>query len=156
MERYPKSEFDISMRCFPEDGKVDSRAYIAAMDSMPKGSAVTIFTPDDTHFEIAMAAVTRGLHVLITKPAVMTLEHHSALVDAAREAGVLISVELHKRFDPIYADAKDRIATYGDFSFFDSYMSQPKFQLDTFKAWAGRSSDIRCAPYGISVFSLTI
>jgi hypothetical protein len=28
---------------------------------------VTIFTPDDTHFEIAMAAVQRGLHVLVTK-----------------------------------------------------------------------------------------
>lgn len=30
----------------------------------------------------------------------------------------------------------------GDFSFFQSFMSQPKFQLETFKAWAGVSSDI--------------
>jgi len=30
----------------------------------------------------------------------------------------------------------------GDFSFFTSYMSQPKFQLETFRAWAGKSSDI--------------
>ena len=29
-----------------------------------------------------------------------------------------------------------------DFSFFDSYMSQPKHQLDTFRHWAGKSSDI--------------
>ena len=30
----------------------------------------------------------------------------------------------------------------GDFSYFNSFMSQPKFQLETFKAWAGISSDI--------------
>jgi D-galacturonate reductase len=30
----------------------------------------------------------------------------------------------------------------GDFQFFQSFMSQPKFQLETFKFWAGVSSDI--------------
>jgi D-galacturonate reductase len=30
----------------------------------------------------------------------------------------------------------------GDFQYFVSHMSQPKFQLETFKAWAGKSSDI--------------
>jgi D-galacturonate reductase len=30
----------------------------------------------------------------------------------------------------------------GDFSFFNSYMSQPKSQLQTFSAWAGIDSDI--------------
>lgn len=30
----------------------------------------------------------------------------------------------------------------GDFSFFNSYMSQPKSQLQTFSAWAGVDSDI--------------
>ena len=50
--------------------------------------------------------------------------------------------QVHKRFDPIYADARDRIASLGDFSFYSAYMSQPKTQLDTFRAWAGKSSDI--------------
>ena len=56
---------------------------------------------------------------------------------------VLVMIELHKRFDPIYIDAKDRICgKLGDFSFFNAYMSQPKHQLHTFKSWAGKSSDI--------------
>lgn len=53
-----------------------------------------------------------------------------------------MALELHKRFDPIYTDARDRIQALGDFGFFNAYMSQPKMQLHTFKAWAGKSSDI--------------
>jgi D-galacturonate reductase len=42
----------------------------------------------------------------------------------------------------MYADAKERIRALGDFGFFQSYMSQPKFQLHTFSQWAGTGSDI--------------
>lgn len=52
-------------------------------------------------------------------------------------------VEFHKRFDPVYRDALSRArTTLGEFGFFHSFMSQPKYQLTTFKAWAGVSSDI--------------
>jgi len=53
-----------------------------------------------------------------------------------------VYVEHHKRFDPAYADARFKARKLGDFNYFYSYMSQPKFQLETFKAWAGKDSDI--------------
>jgi len=53
-----------------------------------------------------------------------------------------LAVEYHKRFDPIYSDARNRARQLGPFSYFYSYMAQPKQQLDTFRAWAGKSSDI--------------
>ena len=137
--RYMDVEFD----AFPDDEVAsDPRAYLAALDRMAAGDLVTIFTPDDTHCEIALAAIERGLHVLVTKPPVKTLEEHRKLVEAARSQGVLVAVEVHKRWDPVYADARDRIRKLGDFSFFTSYMSQPKGQLETFRHWAGGSSDI--------------
>lgn len=127
---------------FPEDTVVDPKSYLKALDSFERGDAVTIFTPDDTHFEIALAAVERGLHVLVTKPAVKTLEHHRILHEAAVRNNVLVAVEVHKRWDPIYSDARDQLQSLGDFSYMYSYMSQPKHQLDTFRSWAGKSSDI--------------
>lgn len=136
------ANMDIECECFPADGTIDRRAYIAALDKFKPGDAVTIFTPDDTHFDIAMAAIQRGLHVMVTKPPVKTLEHHLQLCRAAKKHGVLVVVEVHKRYDPLYRDARDRIQALGDFSYFNAYMSQPKHQLDTFKAWAGKSSDI--------------
>jgi D-galacturonate reductase len=50
---------------------------------------------------------------------------------------------VHKRFDPIYSDARMRIQKLGDFNFFTSYMSQPKFQLETFKVDADCGDKIR-------------
>merc|ERR1711871_405087 len=41
-----------------------------------------------------------------------------------------------------YTDARDRIQKLGPFSYMYAYMSQPKHQLETFKSWAGKSSDI--------------
>jgi D-galacturonate reductase len=80
--------------------------------------------------------------VLIAKPIVKTLTEHLELLRAAEQHGVLVAMEVHRRWDPIYVDARDRIRGLGDFSFLQSYMSQPKPQLDTFRAWAGKSSDI--------------
>ena len=137
------SDMDIRFDSFPEDNvSSDPKSYLRALDAMSAGDFVTIFTPDDMHCQIALAAIERGLHVLVTKPPVKTLEEHRSLVEAACKNNVLVAVEVHKRWDPMYADARDRISKMGDFSFFHSYMSQPKKQLDTFKRWAGKSSDI--------------
>jgi hypothetical protein len=45
---------------FPADNVTDPKAYLTAIKSFLPGDAVTIFTPDDTHFEIALAAIERG------------------------------------------------------------------------------------------------
>src|SRR5215475_3378345 len=62
-------DLDVSFRSYPDDDVArDPKAYLAAMDQMEPGDIVTIYTPDDTHFAIAMEAVDRGLHALIAKP----------------------------------------------------------------------------------------
>lgn len=136
-------EMDIGFRSYPADQTERAAyAYRDALDALQPGDMATVFTPDDSHFEIAMDAVSRGIHVLVAKPIVKTLDEHLQLAEAAKKHNVLVAMELHKRWDPIYADARDRIREMGNFSFFSSYMSQPKTQLDTFRAWAGKSSDI--------------
>jgi len=136
-------DMKVDFESFPADNvSNEPNSYIAALNTMKKGDIVTIFTPDDTHFEMAKEAIQRGLHVLLTKPPVKTLEEQKQLVELARKNGVLVYIEYHKRFDPMYSDARERIRQLGEFNFYTSYMSQPKFQLDTFKSWAGISSDI--------------
>ena len=86
-----------------------------AINKLSPGDAVIIFTPDSeynsakvtvrlplfpragTHYPIALYAIERGLHVLVTKPAVQLLKHHSELVAAAAKKGVVCFVEHHKR-----------------------------------------------------------
>ncbi|KAK0383506.1 hypothetical protein NLU13_9417 [Sarocladium strictum] len=133
---------DTSFDSFPANDKKDPDAYKAAIDQLKPGDAITIFTPDPTHYPIAVYAIERGIHVLLTKPAVKLLEHHQDLMTKASQKGVYVYVEHHKRFDPAYADARFRAQKLGDFNYWYSYMSQPKYQLDTFKSWAGKESDI--------------
>ncbi|EPQ32431.1 uncharacterized protein PFL1_00627 [Pseudozyma flocculosa PF-1] len=136
-------DMDTTFIGYPAKGKRDPDAYKEAIDSLKPGDAITIFTPDSTHHAIAMYALERKIHVLVTKPATQTLAHHIDLVETARRNDVLCMVEMHKRFDPAYADGRERArADLGDIQFFSSYMSQPKTQLDTFKAWIGKESDI--------------
>ncbi|KAL2015825.1 hypothetical protein VTK56DRAFT_4715 [Thermocarpiscus australiensis] len=136
------NNLDTSFDSYPADDAVDPEAYKAAIDALAPGDAITIFTPDTTHYPIALYAIERGIHVMITKPAVKLLEHHLALLEAAEKHGVYVYIEHHKRYDPAYWDAKARARKLGDFNYFYSYMSQPKSQLETFKAWAGVDSDI--------------
>jgi len=131
-----------TVETWPEDTVVDREAYKAAVAAFGPGDVAIIFTPDDTHMAIAACCLARGMHVMITKPPVKTLADHLELIRLATAANRLCTVEVHKRFDPIYVDARDRITGLGPFSYFTAYMSQPKHQLETFKAWAGKSSDI--------------
>jgi len=137
------NDMDLTCETWPADDTVDPKAYTTASAAYKKGDVAIIFTPDDTHFDIAMDCIQKGMHVMVTKPIVQTLEHHLTLAKAAEDNNVLVAVEVHKRLDPFYADARDRARkTLGDFQYMYAYMSQPKHQLDTFKAWAGKSSDI--------------
>lgn len=148
MEKQIKNKYkdmDITCDTYPSDTEVNPESYKVAIPTFSKGDVAIIFTPDDTHYEIAKCCIEHGLHVLITKPIVQTLEHHKTLHDESQRTNVLVGVEVHKRLDPFYSDARDRISSgsLGDeFQYLYAYMSQPKHQLDTFKAWAGKSSDI--------------
>ncbi|KAL1861347.1 hypothetical protein VTK73DRAFT_7135 [Phialemonium thermophilum] len=136
------NNMDTSFDSFPADHEKDPNSYKTAIDALKPGDAITIFTPDTTHFPIALYAIERGIHVMITKPAVKTLDHHLQLIEAAKKHNVYVYIEHHKRYDPAYADARFKAQKLGDFNYFYSYMSQPKSQLETFKAWAGVDSDI--------------
>lgn len=137
------NNLDISFESYPADhAAFDPDAYKTAIDALHPGDAVCIFTPDSTHYPIALYAIRRSIHVLVTKPAVKFLSQHHELLTESMRHEVVVYVEHHKRFDPAYADARRRAKSLGDFNYFYSYMSQPKSQLETFKAWAGKESDI--------------
>ena len=137
-------DMDMTLETWPKDetASFDLGAPAAAMDTLLPGDAVIVFTPDPTHFSLASAAMSRGLHVLVAKPVVKILSEHLALEKLARERSVIAAVEYHNRWDPIYSDARERARKLGPFSFFSAMMTQRRVQLDTFASWAGKSSDI--------------
>ena len=80
------------------------RPGVAAFDSIAAlaaagAEAVSISTPAATHAELAREAIARGLAVVVDKPFAMDAGEAGAVVTAAAEAGVLLSVYQNRRWD---------------------------------------------------------
>ena len=62
-----------------------------------KPEIVIISTPDHWHALQSIAACKAGAHVYVEKPTGHTINESKAMVKAAREAGVVVQVGLHRR-----------------------------------------------------------
>lgn len=75
------------------------KSYPTLDDLLEDSDAVIIVVPTSAHFAVASAAVARGRHVFIEKPITTTLEEADALLDRAREGGVLVQIGHIERFN---------------------------------------------------------
>ena len=87
-----------------------------AMCRDPEIDAVFIGTPNQWHVPIALEAVKRDKHVLMTKPLADSLSAARKLVAAAEAAGVVSMMSLSTRFDAPcqYAGARAREGYFGE------------------------------------------
>jgi predicted dehydrogenase len=71
-----------------------------AMIAEAELDAVVIAAPTTAHVPLALAAIERGIAVLVEKPLAATIEEAMRIVDAARAAGVPVQVGHVERFNP--------------------------------------------------------
>jgi len=76
--RYPAIKVSTDYRDLINDTSVD---------------AVAVATPVSSHFELAMAALRAGKHVLVEKPMTSTSEQSLALIDEAERRGLVLMVD---------------------------------------------------------------
>jgi predicted dehydrogenase len=73
--------------------------------------AVLISTPTAMHCEQALAALAAGKHVMIEKPMALDLPQSRQLVEAANNAGKVLSVFHNRRWDLDYLTVKSAVAS---------------------------------------------
>jgi UDP-N-acetylglucosamine 3-dehydrogenase len=73
--------------------------------------AVVIATPTFTHEEIALAAITRGLHVFLEKPMERSVSKCKTINDAAKKRGIRLGMGHVLRFDNEYMMLKEKITS---------------------------------------------
>ena len=71
--------------------------------------AVSIVTPDHLHGDIAVACAQAGKDMLIEKPIATSREDVHRIVEAATKHNVRVMVDLHNRWSPPFAAAKEAI-----------------------------------------------
>lgn len=91
--------------------------YEEVIASLPPHSLVVMALPDQLHYDAVMCALRHDQHVLAVKPLVLRLEHARHIEAEARERGLLVGVEYHKRFDDrsLLARRRYREGLFGEF-----------------------------------------
>lgn len=82
-----------------------------ALFALPDLDMVVIATPNDTHADLAIAALRAGLHVVVDKPFTITLEQARAVARVAHEHGRFLSVFQNRRWDSDFLGIRNLIAT---------------------------------------------
>lgn len=78
--------------------------------------AVSVCTPNASHYQPVMDALAAGKHVMVEKPLSVTLDEGIKMVRAAQNAQRLLNVGFQSRFDAVVKTAKELIksGTLGD------------------------------------------
>ena len=79
-------------------GVETSLSRVEELDGLEGLDAVVVCTPNDTHEEVTIACLERGLHVLCERPLSVSSASVERMLDAADEAGLQLMVALNQRF----------------------------------------------------------
>jgi D-galacturonate reductase len=100
--------------------------------------AVIVAVPDPFHYEVVKASLLHDQHVLCVKPLVLTYRHAHELEQLARERGLFVGVEYHKRFDRRSLMAKRQYALghFGEFAMGEAKLIEPYYyRHSNFQNW---------------------
>ena len=102
--------------------------------------AVTISTPSGLHPSQAMAALRHGKHVLVEKPLALSNDDARAVVDEARDRGLVAATVSQRRFEPVVQAIRDTVAggALGRISLIvaEGFYHRPQSYYDS-AAWRG-------------------
>ncbi|MCL6091583.1 MAG: Gfo/Idh/MocA family oxidoreductase, partial [Actinobacteria bacterium] len=103
----------------------------------PDVDVVHICTPNNTHFDLAGAALSSGKHVICEKPLATTFVEAARLVDIAAEAGVLTAVPFVYRYYPMVRELRERVRSGegGRLSTLHGYYLQDWLARDSDNDW---------------------
>jgi predicted dehydrogenase len=107
---------------------------------IPDLDVMAVATPDNLHTPVIMAALHKGVHVITEKPMCLSIHEADEIVELAARKNLIVSVDMHKRYDPdhlrIRDDIKNRI---GEPLYGAAYLEEPlEVSTSTFK-WAEQS-----------------
>lgn len=82
--------------------------YVQLLDE-EKPDLVSIAVPTRLHREVAVAAMSRGLHVFLEKPIAASVEEGHKIVECAHREGVKLGVGHIERFNPAVTELKKQL-----------------------------------------------
>lgn len=107
--------------------------------------AISIATQDHLHREIALYALSKGLHVFVEKPLDISSYGSFEMISLAANNQLLLQIDFHKRYDPFHIEIKQLIdqGKFGKFLYGYCYMEDKiVVPRDWFADWVNNTSPI--------------
>lgn len=90
--------------------RYDVPAYQDYQELLDQVEAVSIAAPTTLHYEIGLAALEQGKHVLLEKPLAASLDEARFLTQKARQLGLILQVGHVERFNPTFVELGNVLA----------------------------------------------
>jgi D-galacturonate reductase len=137
-EAFPGQSF-VPRPAFDEpDDRQFPALYREVLAATAPRQAVVVAVPDHLHYETVKAALEAGQHVLCVKPLVLRHAQATELEALARERGLFVGVEYHKRFDrrSLVARRDYRLGRFGAFAMGEAKLIEPYYyRSSNFQNW---------------------
>lgn len=162
-EHFPDVSFDEAWDAETNSPGEDDRTR-ACMEQIEKitrgkpGGLVMIATPEHTHADIVMHALSCGQNVAVVKPLALSKNEWSQIKEEAYKRGLLVLVEYHKLEELRYLVARDRYneGAFGEFTAALATMIEDDSYLDSgFGKWFNKTNPfvyVGCHYFGIVNF----
>jgi predicted dehydrogenase len=136
-EAFPGQDF----RAMPDpaaEKEAQPGLYKELLEELDPFQAVIVALPDQLHFRVVMDALEADQHVLCVKPLVLSFAEATQIDRVARERGLMVAIEYHKRFDrrSLIARRRCRAGELGDFVMGEAKMIEPYYyRSSNFQNW---------------------
>ncbi|NIA23052.1 MAG: Gfo/Idh/MocA family oxidoreductase [Proteobacteria bacterium] len=149
--KHLRDEFgwETGIKFYPADGVVDEKAYIHALEEMPRPCAALIAVPDALHKQVILECIKNEMPFLVVKPAVIALKDLYEILDAMEGKSVFGMVDYHKVFDEANLLLKQEYekGEFGKIQHIYSLMSQRRDMIAVYKRWLEAFPDLNINHY---------
>jgi len=142
-EEFPKESFAAHPDPSRGGAEADRDAWKRLIAQAAPGTAVLVATPDHFHTEVILAAIERGLDVVVQKPLCLKVSDAHTIAEAAHKKGIYVLTDYHKRHDPAVRGARYRFrrGDLGQMLHGHAWIEERReMPLQHFALWAAESS----------------
>ncbi|MBI5385947.1 MAG: Gfo/Idh/MocA family oxidoreductase [Verrucomicrobia bacterium] len=137
-QAFPGQSFEAEPSLSEEPTRMFPCLYEEILARQAPHQAVIVAVPDQFHYKVVKTALRQDQHVLCVKPLVLTYDQAHELEQLARDWGLFVGVEYHKRFDRRSLMAKRHYALghFGEFAMGEAKLIEPwYYRHSNFQKW---------------------
>jgi D-galacturonate reductase len=135
---FPSSRFEAHPTLSESPDRLQPDLYKAVIQSMRRRQTVIVAVPDAFHDAVIREALDHEQHVISVKPLVQRHAQAVAIAARARERGLFVGVEYHKRFDrrALLARRQYLEGRFGEFMMGEARLHEPyAYRHSNFQNW---------------------